>query len=346
MKVLFSCSVPFFLAHGGSQTLTEALMRELAALGEEVEPARWWDETQRGDILHFIARPTTLNLRLAHQKGFKVVMTDLLDQPASRGRARLFAQRSFNRTAGRILTRLTGNLGWEVYREADALVFAVPHEREVAHYLFGARPERSHVIPHGLEKEALQALAQPQDEEDYLVSVATIAERKNSVLLAQAAREAKIPILFLGKPYAQDDPYFARFSELVDGTFVRYGGFVSTDEKYRHLRSARGFVLLSQFESGCIAVFEAAAAGLPLLLSDLRWARRSYPEARRLNFARLDRPSSLSRTLADFYQKAHRESRPTFPVISWKQVAQRYQAVYQSITSAPVGGACRPPIQQ
>src|SRR5207253_8514081 len=45
---------PFFLAHGGTQTLIESLMSEIARLGVEVEPARWWDDRQRGDILHFI----------------------------------------------------------------------------------------------------------------------------------------------------------------------------------------------------------------------------------------------------------------------------------------------------
>ena len=63
MKVLFSNSLPFFLAHGGTQTLLESLMRELANLGVEVEPERWWDESQTGDILHYMNRPVSLNVR-------------------------------------------------------------------------------------------------------------------------------------------------------------------------------------------------------------------------------------------------------------------------------------------
>lgn len=340
MKVLFSCSVPFFLAHGGSQTLTEALMRELATLGVEVEPARWWDEDQTGDILHYIARPTTLNLRLAHKKGFKVVMTDLLDQPASRSRARLFAQRSFNRTAGKILTKFTGQLGWEIYREAEAIIFAVPHEWEVAQYLFNANPTRGHVIPHGLEADAISALSQPQLEGDYLISVATIDERKNTVLLAEAARMAEVPVVFLGKPYSGVDPYFTRFTNLIDDKYVRYPGFVSREEKFRYLRGARGFALLSQFESGCIAVFEAAAAGLPLLLSDLRWARRSYPEARDITFVQPVRVAEVAKVLKDFHRRAARKSETTFPVLSWNEVARRYLAVYEQLLGTQARSAC------
>jgi glycosyltransferase involved in cell wall biosynthesis len=333
MKVLFSCPVPFFLAHGGSQTLTEALMRELPNVGIEVEPARWWDAEQTADILHFIGRPTTLTLRLAHQKGMKVVFTDLLDQTASRSGTRLRVQRTFNRTAGRLLSRFTGQLNWEVYREADAMVFAVPHEWEVAQYLFGAKPEIGYVIPHGLDEGAIAALREDHAAGDYLISVATIDERKNSVLLAEAARTAKVPVVFLGKPYSPADLYFRRFRELVDDNYVRYPGFVSTEEKYAYLRGARGFALLSQFESGCIAIFEAAAAGLPLLLPDLRWARRSYPGARAVEFVRCDDRLAVQRRLADFYGKARRQPGTTFPLLTWRQVAEQYRGVYESVMS-------------
>lgn len=334
MKVLFSCGVPFFLAHGGSQTLTEALMRELQHLGVEVEPARWWDNTQTADILHFIGRPATLNVRLAHDKGLKVVMTDLLDQTASRRGARLLLQRSFTRLSRRVIPRFTGQLNWEVYQELDGMVYAVPHEWEVAKYLFDATPERGRVIPHGLEEDALRELSQPQSEGDYLISVATIDARKKSVLLAEAAREAKVPVVFLGKPYAEDDSYFRRFRDLVDDTYVRYAGFVSAEEKYRYLRGARGFVLLSQFESGCIAVFEAAAAGLPLLLPDLPWARKSYPKAEEIAFVPLGgRAAEVAASLVSFYGGAHRHPKPNFPVLTWREVAQQYLKLYEDIFS-------------
>src|ERR1700733_15164896 len=80
MKVLFFNNPPFFLAHGGMQTWTEALMRSLAQIGVEVEPERWWDDQQKGDIIHYFLRPPIVNIRAAHDKGFKMVLTDCLDQ--------------------------------------------------------------------------------------------------------------------------------------------------------------------------------------------------------------------------------------------------------------------------
>lgn len=331
MKVLFSQTLPFFLSHGGTQTFIESLMRELPGLGVQVEPERWWDEGQSGDIIHFIARPSIIHVRLAKQKGFKVLLTEFLDQPASRDQATLLVQRLAVGIGRRFFGGFTARLGWDVYRELDAMVYAVPHEWETAKYLFDADPARGHVIPHGLERHAITQLGQPAPESDYLISIATIHSRKNTHLLAEAAKLAKVPIVFVGKPYADNDPYFQRFSALIDNQYVRYAGFVSDEEKYSLLRQARGFALLSQFESGCIAIFEAAAAGLPLFLPNLPWATKSYPEAKNSRTIPLGPASKIAAELASFYQTAHRLSEPTFPVLLWSEVAQRYLAIYEKI---------------
>jgi glycosyltransferase involved in cell wall biosynthesis len=336
MKVLFSNGLPFFLAHGGTQTLLESLMRELANLGVEVEPERWWDENQTGDILHYMNRPVSLNVGLAHQKGFKVVMTENLDQTASRSRTQLFAQRCLTNLARTFLpSGLTHRLGWEVYRELDAMVYVVEHEWKTAQYLFQANPVRGHIIPHGMDAEAMAELARPQAEGDYLISAATIHPRKNSVLLARAAHLAGVPVVFLGKPYTADDAYFLEFQKLIDGKTVRYPGFVSTEEKHRYLRGARGFALLSQYESGCISVYEAAAAGLPLFLSDLPWANKVYCHARAASFTAPTSAEKVAPALRVFHAQAHRLPGTTFPLLTWGQVAERYVEIYRQLLAVP-----------
>ena len=300
MKVIFSHNLPFFLAHGGMQTLSESLMREIAGLGVEVETERWWDEKQKGDILHYIMRPPyAVNVSLAHEKGFKVIMTENLDQTASRTRLQLFLQRI---------------------------------ELKVAQYLFDAPKDRGYVISQGLEASAIEQLgaAEGMGEGDYLISVAVISERKNSLLLAQAAQLAGVPIVFTGKPLIEDD-YFRRFLKVADGKLVRYAGFVSVEEKYRLLRRARGFALLSHFESGCIALYEAAAAGLPLLLPDLPWASKVYGHLEHVSLTRLAKAESLAPVLKNFYEGARRYPEQTFPIPSWKQVAEQYVQIYKKL---------------
>jgi glycosyltransferase involved in cell wall biosynthesis len=332
MKVLFSNSMPFFLAHGGAQTLTEQLMRGLRNIGIEVEPERWWDENQTGDVLHYIGRPFKSNVLLAKKKGFKVVLTDLLDTVAARSRPKLFLQSTIIRTIQRFAPSMTERVAWDVYREVDAMIFALNHESNIAQYLFQARPERCHVIPWGMQSEGMVELAKRDEAEgDFLISIASIVPRKNTVHLAQAARDAQVPIVFVGKPLSEADEYFREFKALVDGKFVRYAGFVSEEEKYRLLKTARGFALLSWGESGCVAVYEAAAAGLPLFLTDAPWARDGYPSADPIVFVNPDDHSGTVRTLKKFYGSAHRLPRTTFPLFSWDQVAGKYAALYRQI---------------
>lgn len=333
MKVLFYCTNPFFLAHGGTQTLLESLMREISSLGVEVEPARWWDGLQTGDILHFMNRPTHTLVRTAQDKGFRCVMTENIDQTGSRKGWELWSRRmafSLDRMVGGPVSR---RLSLEVYQKLDAMIYAVELERQVAHYLYGAPLDRSHVIPQGVDTDAIEDLAKPEPEGNYLISAATIIPRKNTVLLARAARIANVPIVFLGKPFNETDPYFREFRDLVDGHWVRYPGYVSKEEKHRLLRGARGFALLSQFESGCIAVHEAAAAGLPLFLPELPWATEVYGEARGTRFCGVGPAEAVAHRLASFYEQARRLPGQTFPVLSWREVAKRYVAVYERATA-------------
>src|SRR5262245_1126346 len=88
MKVLFTYPVPFMLAHGGAQIQIQQTQAALEQVGVTVEPLRWWDEKQTGDILHSFARLPTLHLRLAQEKGMKVVVGDLLTAQGSRSAAR------------------------------------------------------------------------------------------------------------------------------------------------------------------------------------------------------------------------------------------------------------------
>jgi glycosyltransferase involved in cell wall biosynthesis len=181
----------------------------------------------------------------------------------------------------------------------------------------------------------MASLARPQAEEEYLVCLATIHPRKNSVLLAQAAHLAGVPLVFLGKAYAEDDPYFLEFKQCVDGKLVRHAGFHVGEEKNRWLRGARGFVLLSQYESGSVAVYEAAAAGLPLLLSDLPWANKVYRQARNTSFVALSSAGKIAPALRAFHAQAHRQPGTTFPVLTWRQVAERYLEVYHKMLGSP-----------
>jgi glycosyltransferase involved in cell wall biosynthesis len=331
MKVIVSHNIPFYLAHGGLQTLIQALMKELTLLGVDVQPERWWDPDQTGDILHYFGRP--MNVGLAKQKGLKTVMTETFDLVASESNISIKKRTIFTRVASRYLPGYAERVSF--YRDLDALVYIVPHELDVVRRIYDVPDQRGLIIPHGLEPQTIKALSEVEIEGDYLVSVGTICPRKNAVLLATCAKEARVPIKFLGKPFSEQDPYFLQFRELIDDKYVRYVGYVSEHVKHKILRGARGFVLLSQGESGCIAVYEAAAAGLPLLLSDLPWAINGYPTSDRLHFiSPVDSRETID-ALKTFYGNAHRGKTMTFPVGTWSDVAMQYLNLYRSLLHDP-----------
>ena len=93
VKVLFDHDVPFLLAHGGFQTQIQNMMWSVRAVGIESEPLRWWDESQKADIIHYFGRPTLGYYNFVRQKGFKFVFFPLLTGVSSRARWKLTLQR-------------------------------------------------------------------------------------------------------------------------------------------------------------------------------------------------------------------------------------------------------------
>src|ERR1051325_1943354 len=120
MKILLNCHVPFSLAHGGAQIQIEHTKAALEEAGVEVEPLRWWDESQTGEILHHFGRIPTNLLRLAQNKGMKVVLADLLTGQGSRSLNRLRLQRVISGLVEKIFPPFAlQSFHWGSYRQAD-----------------------------------------------------------------------------------------------------------------------------------------------------------------------------------------------------------------------------------
>jgi hypothetical protein len=176
MKILFYHDLPFVLAHGGMQTQIEQTQAALQAIGLEVEPLRWWDAAQRGDLIHYFGRPTASYVEFAHRQGIKVVLAELLTSTGSRSPRQLALQRFFINASRRLLpATLTTRLAWDAFQLADACFALTPWEARLMTYLFGAPKERVHVVPNGVEEVFLRS--QPTVRGPWLVCTATITER-------------------------------------------------------------------------------------------------------------------------------------------------------------------------
>lgn len=333
MKILFDCQVPAPLAHGGAQIQIERTMEALAARGVEVEHMRWWDVNQKGEIVHFTGRADPSMIRFAHAKGMKYVMTDLLTGQGSRKKWQLSLQGRLEKLLrATVPATFLASFRWDAYQIADAVIVGTAWEADVARLLFAPPSSKLRVIPNGVEEVFFAAAGSKARRGDALVCTATITPRKRVVELAEAAVAAETPVIFLGAPYGPKDPYYQSFMEIARKApeIVRYRGAVADrNELARIYGEARGFVLLSTMESRSLSSEEAAAAGCPLLLSDLPWARSVFGD----NATYCPPHASTretARQLKIFHDRAPDMPAPPAPC-RWDDVARDLIELYRSL---------------
>jgi len=304
-------------------------MGALQEIGVQTEFLRWWDDQQSGDIIHYFGRPSVAYIQAAHENGVKVVLAELLTEMGSRSGLLRAAQKSFMITAQSALPRMfTMRMAWDSFRRADACVALTHWEAKLMLEMFGAARERVHVIPNGVEDLFLEN--RPAKRGKWLVCTATIAERKRVLELAEACVGAETPIWIIGKPQWESDPYVVRFLSFAKQhtDLIRYEGAVNDRQKLAEIyRQARGFVLLSAWESLSLSALEAGACGCPLLVSDLPWAREAFKEE--ATYCVLGRASE---TLKTFYTAAPNLKPPKKPK-RWIEVAGQLKALYTSLAS-------------
>lgn len=332
MKILLDHPLPFMLAHGGLQTQIERTKEALEASGLEIEYLRWWDDSQKGDIIHFFGRPNPSHIDFAHAKGIKYVMSELLTGQGSRSRSQLRIQAGIERALRNCIpATFLANFRWDAYKKADAFIVLTEWEAEVTRILFNPDESKLHVVPNGVEEDFFRNPELPRQPGDELVCTATITQRKRVLELAKAAVEAQVPVRILGKPYGEDDPYYRHFLALASGSpeFVRYGGGVSNRRALADIyQQARGFVLLSTMESLSLSALEAAASGCPLLLSDLPWARCTFGYS--ATYCSVGDTHSTAACIRNFYEKAPGLPRPQ-PPSSWEDIARQLVEIYQKL---------------
>jgi glycosyltransferase involved in cell wall biosynthesis len=199
-------------------------------------------------------------------------------------------------------------------------------------YMFGAPKEKVHVVANGVEEVFLHS--QPASRGQWLISTATITERKRVLELAEAAVAAKTPLWIIGKPYVDSDPYAQRFLAVArqNPQIIRYEGAISDRAQLARIyREARGFVLLSTMESLSLSALEAAACECPLLLSDLPWARTTFKED--ASYCAITSIPQTAACLRNFYDSAPRQKLPPKPP-TWIEIAAQLKVVYERVLSS------------
>lgn len=337
MKVLLYDTTDAFLTPGGKTTHAIKLQQEIAKLGVDIQFARWWDGSQcDADIIHFLA-PVVNVARLAKKRGIKTFLSLIFDFASSLPEREKKRQILKYRLLSCLPSRVINHIGyWEALPLMDKIQFMHKYDRDTALRFFPAhiKAEKSVIIPHAYDPTDMgistdDAPTVSEYSGKYLVSIANISERKQTVILAKYAKKAKVPIVFMGS-CIETDPYFQSFKSEVDGKYVIYPGYVSREQKDAILRRAVGYVLISKGESGCIAVYEAAAYKIPLLLSNLPWAW-GYERATDIFFCDYWNEAMAVGQLQAFYARAKHLDHMPFQARTWADIASLYVNEYKSL---------------
>lgn len=328
MKVLIDCHLPFSVAHGGMQTQIEQTKARLEEIGVEVDYLHWWDGNQRPDLIHFFGVPSGGYVTYARMQGVRFLLNNLFTATCNRGDFTLSVQAVATRavqTLPLFRTFLT-QPAWKAYMDADHHVVSLQAEKEVLQRVYRVPAERITCVPYGLSETFLKA-GRGERSESHLICTGTIHPRKRNVELARLARQAQVPLLFVGKPYSEAEAYWQEFKGLVDGRFVKHLPHTNSPQEMADLlKRSRGFVLMTMYENWCLSAHEAAACGLPVLLPDQKWARERF--GAQANYFK-GGPAQDAGILREFYEKCPSLPSPDIRHYSWMEVAEQLKAVYE-----------------
>lgn len=337
MKVLTNHHVPFSLAHGGVTNIVRRTTHVLEEQGFEVEPLRWWDENQKGDILFHFCRPDNSLVDYAKAKGMVVVveqvLTGLVSRPLWKRRLQKYAKWAIERAAPRMMKE---PYGWRAFDAVDMHFVPSPHDASVVKHMFGVPDNKLCILPYGVDDEFLTV--KPGKQSDHLICTATVTERKRVVEVAEAASLAKVPMCIVGKSYGGEDRYGQRFEEVVrqSSGLIRHIPHVDGRAQLASiLANSRGFVLLSTMETVSQSALEAAACKLPMLLSDLDWARCAFQE-HALYCSVNSSPAEMSAKIKSFYLECP-SIRQRFPSGSWIEKRAHLQDVLHALVNESGG---------
>jgi glycosyltransferase involved in cell wall biosynthesis len=336
VKVLLDHPHPFLLAHGGVQVQIEQTLSALTSIGVAVETLRWWDTQQRADLIHFFGLPSQHYLHYARQKGIKVIVSALLGGLGARPAWKRSLQKLAIRATLRLLPPLvTARTGWNIWQMAHGYIALTPWEAKLMADVFAVAPDRIQVIPNGVDDFFFEQ--PPQTRNEWLVTTASILPVKRVVETAAAAVAAGTPYWIIGQPFSPSDPYYLAFADLCrrHPKLLRYEAARTRRELAGIYRQARGFVLLSRWESLSLSALEAAACECPVLLSDQPWARGTFGDT--ASFCPLTRSTSImAKALRDFHDRAPSLPVPTKPK-TWTEAAQSLKNVYEKALAADAG---------
>ena len=168
---------------------------------------------------------------------------------------------------------------------ADRIIVNSNKEKDLLSEVFQIEKSQFRVVYNGFEPDLLtykekqfdRSSEIPHDWEDYILCLANIEPRKNQKILIEACRLSKKKLVLVG--HIRDKGYF-RSLELDSNNSVYYYGSVENHslEFFKLLLNATCFILPSTLETPGLAALEAAALGIPIIVTSEGCAQEYFGE--------------------------------------------------------------------
>jgi glycosyltransferase involved in cell wall biosynthesis len=165
--------------------------------------------------------------------------------------------------------------------DAACVVFTADDEERLAHASFGRLPIRSAVVPLGVvrppaedggQRRAFDAACPGIDRAPYILFLGRLNPKKGPDLLLDAFQAVSVrrPDLHLVMAGPGDPAYIQRLRSRADSACasrIHWPGMLQGEAKWGAFRGAKLFALPSHQENFGIAIVEALACGVPVLIS-------------------------------------------------------------------------------
>ena len=166
---------------------------------------------------------------------------------------------------------------------SDRIIVNSKKEKDLLSEVFAIEKSKFRVVHNGFEPDLLKYRDKqfkksskiPLDWQDYILCLANIEPRKNQKILIEACKLNNKKLVLVG--HIRDKDYF-RSLELDNNNSVIYYGAVKnhSNEFFSLILNAKCFVLASKLETPGLAALEAAALGIPIIVTSEGCAKEYF----------------------------------------------------------------------
>jgi glycosyltransferase involved in cell wall biosynthesis len=336
LRVRFIPHIPPSILLGGFEYQCLHTVDALKEIGVDACLLDWQNSQDKFDILHlFGPSPNWYDICL-HEYGRRPIVISAI--AGIRGKHKMLREVSKVISKGTTLLRQQTTYGRirDVLMMCDSVICLNELEKTFFTSFYNIPSTKIAVIPNGVPdcrfNSSPNIFTEAYGIRDFVLFVGNIVARKNPILLARILCEEKLPGIFIGGTLNSEKDYASEFARIVEqNPNLKWIPGLPYDHPLLNSAFAAASVLCmpSTGETQPLAAMEAMAAGTPVLLSDLPYAKQTpFENALRFSLSDLQ---SLRQLLHMVISSKDKYCVKLPKDYHWKQVALALRSVYLNL---------------